>query len=52
MSDQTNCILNGIFKDEKFIETYTPYFKRFKEIIRQSKNFCQGDNDENKDLTI
>ena len=52
MSDQTNCILNEIFENEKLIEALTPYLKNFKKNIRRSKELCQRNANENKNSTI
>ena len=48
MSDQTNCILNEISKDEKFIKVYTLHSERFKKNIRRNEKFRQRSVDENK----
>ena len=52
MSDQTDRILNEIFKDKKFTETYTPHFESFEKNTRQSEKLRQRDVDENKNSTI
>ena len=52
MSNQTNSILNEIFKDQKFIEVYILHFKNFEENIKQSEEFYQHNVDENKNPAI
>ena len=52
MLDQTNCILNKIFENEKFIEAYIPHSENFEKNIRRSEKFCQCNVDENKNSTI
>ena len=52
MLDQTNRILNEIFKDKKFIEAHTLHSKSLKENIRRSEKSRQRNADENKDSTI
>ena len=52
MSDQTNYILNKIFKDEKFIEVYTSYSESLEKDIRRNEKSCQRDVNEHKDSII
>ena len=52
MSDQTNHILNEIFKNEKFIEVHTSHFKSLKKNIRRNEKSRQRNVDENKSSII
>ena len=52
MSDQTDCILNEISEDEKFIEAHISYSESLEENIRQSEKFRQYNAGENKDSII
>ena len=52
MSNQTNHILNKIFKDENFIEAHTLHSKNFEKNIRRNEKFRQRNVDENRNLTI
>ena len=52
MSDQTSCILNEIFENEKFIEAHTSYFESLEENIRRNEESRQRNVDEDKNSTI
>ena len=42
MSDQTNCILNEISEDEKFIEIHTSYSESFKKIFDEARSLVSA----------
>ena len=52
MSNQTNCILNKIFEDEKFIEVHTSHSENLEKNIRRNEKFRQRNVDENKNSII
>ena len=52
MSDQTNRILNKIFKGKKFTEAYTLHSESFEKNIRRNEKLRQCNAGKNKDSTI
>ena len=52
MSDQTDCILNEISEDEKFIKTHTSHFESFEKNIRRNEEPRQRNVDENRNSTM